>query len=231
MAKSSVKKSGGRGSFPPGQVRIDCAEFFVNGGPVSLSPLPLPQFKEKVLTPTGGGHPQAGHHGKVAWVHQGAKMWCGRSSQAMLVNYWKPGTGADTFAFQNNDAHKLYGVTSVRELTGKPYVGLKNHDLDAVARSVMAGNPAIAYTKIYQRAGSIASHPGHIIVLTGYDPEENKAEGGQFYANDPYAKNAKDGTDVKEVGGKLLTKDNLEKLLYAQGTGNTAIYLPVPEKP
>lgn len=229
MPKSSVKRSGGRGSFPPGQVRIDCAEFLVNGGPVSLSPLPLPQLKEKVLPHSGARG--SGHHGKVAWVHQGANMWCGRSSQAMLVNYWKPGTGADKKAFQDNDAHKLYGVKSVRELTGKPYVGLKTHDLDAVARSVEAGNPAIAYTKIYQRASDVRDHPGHIIVITGYDPEENKAEGGQFYANDPYAKNAETGTHVKEVGGQRLTKDNLEKLLYAQGTGNTAIYIPVPEKP
>ncbi len=158
-------------------------------------------------------------------------MWCGRSSQAMLVNYWKPGTGADKRAFQANVAHKLRGVTSVRELTGKPYEGLKSHDLTAVARSVEAGNPAIAYTKIYQRADDVANHPGHIVVLTGYDPNVHPEEGGQFYANDPYAKNAEAGTDITRVGGKLLTKDNLQKLLYAQGTGNTAIYLPVPQTP
>ena len=218
-----------KNSFTPGEVRIDGMQVLVNNHPVSLSALKISDKHEHVL-PAHGNHPNVGHgKGKISnvkWIHQAKFDWCGRSSQAMLVNYWRPGTGADTKAFQV--AHHLRGYETVSALTGKPYTGGTPTNLDAVARSVEAGNPALLYTKIYRQERNPIVHPGHIIVLTGYDPTVNAAEGGQFYANDPYAKNAETGTNVTEVGHKLLTKDNLEKLLQPQGANVSAVYLPTP---
>lgn len=218
-----------KNSFTPGEVRIDGMQVLVNNHPVSLSPLKHPQ-KREIIRPVTGQHTSAGHGmGKVSnvkWIHQAKSDWCGRSSQAMLVNYWKPGTGADTKKFQV--AHGLNGFESVKRLTGKPYIGSKPTSLDAVARSVEAGNPALLYTKIYRQEGNPTVHPGHIIVLTGYDPNMDAEDGGQFYANDPYAKNAETGTNVTKVGRYRLTKKTLENLLQPQGAGVSAVYPPTP---
>lgn len=237
--------------FTPGEVRIDGVHVFINDLPVSLTPLTIPDKKEDVHQvggtsppprrkparhkPSSKGAAHAGSragsrlkagaygaNGKVPWIGQAAANGCGRTSQAMLVNYWKPGTGADHKAFQ--DQCGLEGARSVAHLTGKPYVGRNLNSLDAVADSVAAGNPVMVYTSIY-RKNPVSKHPGHIIVLTGFIPLPDKDGGGLFLANDPYARN---GQDVDTVGHELLTKENLERLLHAQTAGVNSIYIPVP---
>lgn len=240
-------------AITPGEVRIDGTNVFIKNGPVSLSPQkPQPYVPRtssgQTSAPAAAAHPRrrqakggfrrmppkpVGKRGKslrVPWIKQSQHGYCGRASQAMVVSFWtKQDIGQQGLdpAVINRSLKKYNGAEFAAEhhYVGANLSSSNPNALDNIARSVTQGNPAIVYTNYY-------NNPGHIFVLTGYDPDVNPKQGGQFYINDTFPHYDKYGNKAEATNvtytkrGEPITMQSLLSHLHAQGAGRNVIYIP-----
>jgi hypothetical protein len=149
----------------------------------------------------------------VAYIHQADALyndsgWCGRSSQAQVVNFFNPNqTPSPTDpSFQNQN--KLSLSTVIKKSGNKPYVAVHTKDINAAIASIQHGYPVIVETDL--EGGQ------HIFVLTGYNSATQT-----FKANDTNTGHGSfQTTCTSRIGGAngvTLTVANLIPHLVAQG--------------
>ena len=147
----------------------------------------------------------------------------------MVVQYWtgqnigQQGLSPDTI---NASIRQAKGAEyAAHHYVGANLSGSNPHALDAVTKSVLQGNPAIVYTNYY-------TDPGHIFVLTGYDPDVNPEQGGQFYINDTFPHYDKYGNPTNPTNvtytkrGMPITMQSLLEHLHSQSANRNVIYIP-----
>ncbi len=235
-------------AIAPGEVRIDGKNVFINNGPVSLFPKPPVPYVPRNLSAQTAAHPRrrqakggfrrtppkpVGKRGqslRVPFIKQAQKGYCGRASQAMVVKFWTQqdiGQQGLNPTIINNSLKKYNGAdfAAQHHYVGAELSSSDSNALDNVAKSVTQGNPAIVYTNYYH-------NPGHIFVLTGYDPDVNPEQGGQFYINDTFPHDDKYGNRIDAVDatytkrGEPITMQSLLSHLHSQGAGRNVIYIP-----
>ncbi|MEI6039928.1 MAG: transglycosylase SLT domain-containing protein [Candidatus Berkelbacteria bacterium] len=144
----------------------------------------------------------------VAFIHENHGGFCGRASQAQVVNYFNPNQypSPTSSAFQEKNG---LSAKTVHDKSGKPYIGTgQSANIEAAINSIQKGFPVIVYTDL--EGGQ------HIFVLTGYDSATQT-----FRANDTNSgiRDNFQTTCTSILGGPrgvLLTKANLLAHLVPQ---------------